>query len=138
MFKKYKSLLPAIYISFFVPITTTYLLSILQGAILGINNKGYYLIKLLDYTTLAVLIIAIFLIISTYFICRKEYHEIFYCIMGIFIGLASRVLPISNTSGILDHSTFILRGILTAGYLTLIVYILLQNKNSINKRPAKK
>ena len=115
--KSYKKLLIGIYISLIIPMITTYLLPLLQGAILGVN-KGYYKRTSLIYTNYAVIIISIVLIISTYFICSKQFYEIFYYMLGIIVCFITQIFPMNNS--MLNFAAINLKYILIIGYIILL------------------
>lgn len=125
MFKKFKLSIIAIYISLIIPLTTTYLLSILQRNILG-ENKSYYHITTLNISNCVLIIISILIIISTYFICSKKYVEIIYYIIGIIVSFISKILPLKERTLFLQ--TFILRYILIIGYAILIFILFMSLK----------
>ena len=115
--KSYKELIIGIYITLIIPMTTTYLLPLLQGIILGVD-KSYYKKTSLIYTNYAVIIISIALLISTYFICSKQLYEIFYYMLGIITCFIMQIFPIKSSA--LDFPAINLKYILIIGYIILL------------------
>lgn len=127
MLHRFKQSMLAIYITIIVPLATTYLLTILQGVVLGTDKSSYK--KLYLYFSNGAMIAASgIMILLALFIGTKHLYEILYYSIGIMVGFISAVLPIKVNSLFLQG--YQLRYILMVGYVLSILWILLKN----NKR----
>ena len=129
MIEKRKSIFKIIYISIIVPIIILFLIPILYGHYLNNFGKRYYYTNQCNWI---LIVISILLIISTYFISSKNQKDIIYYTMGITMGIISII--VQQKEIYLYLQTFIQNCMLIAGYIALILFLILSSEYAIIKR----
>ncbi|BCN29349.1 hypothetical protein [Anaeromicropila herbilytica] len=130
MTKKIRFIFTTLYISLIVPLTVTWLFSILYFNYLS-HNKGYFLA---DSFSWSITLLSAFLILSTFIVSSKKTYEIPCYAIGIIIGVLRYLISKGHLALFQDY---ILEAILIIGYAFFILYLILSIKYSITIKISK-
>lgn len=111
--KKNKLLLQGLYVSMLVPLVIIYILPILQMMLLG-DDKPYYKNTTLFLTQIAVFVIAVMLISSSYIFFQKGFQIVTCYMIGILVSFTGIVFPLNDNIKFIERS--LLSNIVIVGY----------------------